>query len=347
MHRLHQQILQYIDRNHLFKGGARTLVAVSGGSDSVCLLHVLATLREKLGITLFALYVDHGLRPQETGEEKSLVQSLAGNLGVDFESAAVDVQGLAREKKLSLEHAARELRYAALRKAAADQEAVSIAVAHNADDQAEEILLRLLRGSGRKGISGMRPRQRDIVRPLLETRKKEIIAYLRDMKVPFAEDSSNVDPRFLRNRVRHRLLPFLEENFDAGIRQALRKTGACLAVDEELLEELTEIAWDQVAKKISRDEQSASEKVLIGRKSFAKQPAALQRRIIERLLWEIGSRAGYTHILQVVEAVTRGRTGSELHLARGLRVGVRKKYVEFLYPKGNRAWRGRLYGRNG
>jgi tRNA(Ile)-lysidine synthase len=345
MHKLQQQILRYIHRNHLFRNGDKTLVAVSGGSDSVCLLHVLASLRETLGITPFAVYIDHGLRPLETGDEKSLVKSLAVQLGIDFEAAEVDVKGLAREKKLSLEHAARELRYQALREIAADHDASSIAVAHTADDQAEEILLRLLRGSGRKGVSGMRPRQRDIVRPLLEIEKKDMRAYLQDMDILFLEDSSNADPRFLRNRVRHQLIPFLEENFDAGVRQALRKTAECLAEDEDLLEELTEIAWDQVAKKISRAEQSGSGKVLIGRKSFAKQPGALQRRIIERLLWEIGSRASYTHILQVVETVTRGRTGSELHLARGLRVGVRKKYVEFLYPKGHRAWRGRLYGR--
>lgn len=343
MHKLQQRILHDIHRNNLFNKGEKTVVAVSGGADSVCLLHVLASLHDAIRVSLVAVYVDHGLRPLETGDEKSLVQSLAVTLGADFECVEVDVDRLTQEKKLSLEHAARELRYEALRKIATDHGASIIAVAHNADDQAEEILLRLLRGSGRKGISGMRPRQRDIVRPLLSIAKQDIVAYLCDMDIQFLEDSSNADPRFLRNRVRLELIPYLEKNFDAGIKQALRKAGEILAEDEDLLEELTEIAWEQVAKKIILDEQSASGKVLIGRQSFAQQPGSLQRRIIERLLWKIGSRAGYNHIIQVVEAAKNGRTGTELHLSRGLRVGVQREYVEFSYPMGRSAWRGRLY----
>ena len=343
MHKVRQQTLKDIYRNNLFNKGDRAVVAVSSGADSICLLHVLAFLKDVIGFSLIAAYVDHGLRPLETGNEKLLVQSIADSLGVDFESVEVDVNGFAKEKKLSIEHAARELRYKALRKIAADHGASIIAVAHNADDQAEEILIRLLRGSGRKGISGMRPRHRDIVRPLLEIEKNDIVAYLRDMNINFLEDSSNTDPRFLRNRVRHELIPFLEEKFDAGIKQALRKTAESLAEDEDLLEELTEIAWELVNKTISQDEQSSTRRILIGRKGFVTQPGALQRRIVERLLWKIGSKAGYNHIMQVVEAAKNGRTGMELHLSKGLRVGVQRDYVEFLYPKGQGAWRGRLY----
>ncbi len=343
MHSLQQQTLNNIKRNNLLRKGEKVIVAVSSGADSVCLLHVLSFLKDTIDISLVAAYIDHGLRPMETGKERLLVKSLAEALAVDFESVEIDVNSFVKEKKLSIEHAARELRYEALRKIAADTSAAAIAVAHTADDQAEEILIRLLRGSGRKGVSGMRSRQGDIVRPLLEIEKQDIVSYLNYNNINFLEDSSNADTRFLRNRVRHELIPFLEEKFDPGIKPALLKTAESLAEDEDLLEELTEIAWELVNKKISQDEKSPDMRILIGRKSFKKQPAALQRRIIERLLWKIGSKAGYNHILQVVEAAKKGRTGSELHLSKGLRVGVQREYVEFLYPKGQGAWRGRLY----
>lgn len=277
----------------MLKNGEKVVVAVSGGADSVCLLQVLAATKDTLGISLVAVYIDHRLRPLETKNEKSLVQSMADSLDVDFECVDVDVDALVHEKKLSLEHAARDLRYAALRKIAVKHGAATIAVAHNADDQAEEMLIRLLRGSGRKGISGMRFVHRDIVRPLLGVNKQDIVTYLHDMDINFLEDSSNNDPRFLRNRVRHLLLPFLEKNFDDNVKPALRKAGESLAEDEALLEELTDIAWEMVIRKIRHDDESATSRIFIGRKSFISQPGALQRRIIERLLWEIGSRAGY------------------------------------------------------
>ena len=237
MNSVQQQALNDIHRNNMFNNGEKVVVAVSGGADSVCLLQVLASTKDTLGISLVAVYIDHHLRHLETENEKLLVQSMAGSLDIDFESVDVDVKAMVQEKKLSLEHAARELRYAALRKIAVKYGAATIAVAHNADDQAEEMLIRLLRGSGRKGISGMRFVHRDVVRPLLGVNKRDIVTYLHDMNINFLEDSSNNDPRFLRNRVRHLLIPFLEKNFDDKVKPALRKAGEILAEDEYLLED--------------------------------------------------------------------------------------------------------------
>ncbi|MDW7771831.1 MAG: tRNA lysidine(34) synthetase TilS [Desulfobulbaceae bacterium] len=319
------------------------MLGVSGGADSTGLLAVLARLREHLNVSLIAVYIDHGLRPSETVNEKSCVQSLAADLQADFTSIGVNTTEHARAMKLSLEHSARELRYQALRKVAGERHASCIATAHTADDQAEEILIRLLRGSGRQGLSGMRTKSGDIVRPFLETKKKDIIAYLADRNVRYLEDSSNADPRFLRNRVRLELIPLLERNFDAGIKQALRKTARNLAEDEKLLDELTETAYERVLIPAGAEDQTAFLKFRLDRQEFLKQPGALQRRIIEKILWRIGSIAHFSHILQIVEAARTGRTGTEYHLSRGLRVGVQKHYLEFVYPEGRRPWRGRLY----
>ena len=343
MHPLEQKVLTGIRRKNLFNTGEKIIVGVSGGPDSVCLFHVLASLRSSLGISLVGVYVDHGLRPEESENEQEYVRFIVNDQQEEFESVSVDVLGQARERELSIEHAARELRYEALRKLAAEYSAIWIAVGHTADDQAEEILLRLLRGSGRKGLSGMRMRSLDIVRPLLEIEKKEILSYLSDKKISFLEDSSNFDSCFLRNRVRHELIPYLEEKFEAGVKKALRKSGESLAEDEELLDELTDIALDQVITLNIQGDEISDNRILVDRKSFVKQPESLQRRIVEKLLWQIGGRASYKHIVQVVEAARSGRTGSELHLSRGLRVGVRRNELELVFPRGQCSWRGRLY----
>jgi tRNA(Ile)-lysidine synthase len=344
MHPLEAQILEIIRRDSLFAPGDRVIAGVSGGADSVALLSVLCTLSDPLRLKLTAVYIDHGLRPLETGREKENVAALAERLEAEFATLAVNAAGRAREKKQSLEHAARELRYAALRDLASSRGAKIIATAHTADDQAEEVLMRLLRGSGRQAISGMRTKSGDIARPFLETGKHEILAYLDDRNIEYLEDSSNVDPRFLRNRVRNELIPFLEQKFDPGIREALRKTARNLAEDEKLLDALTRAAYSQAVAVVEQENGSA--RICMARDLFRRQPLALRRRIVEKLLWETGIRAKYAHIIQVVEAADRGRTGTELHLSEGLRVGVQREHLEFVFPTGRRAWRGRLYNQD-
>ncbi|HHO47237.1 MAG TPA: tRNA lysidine(34) synthetase TilS [Desulfobacteraceae bacterium] len=344
MHALERDTLKNVRREGLLRAADKSvLVGVSGGPDSVALLHVLAALRSPLDITLAALYVDHGLRPEESTAEKDYVRALAEKLETGFASIRVEVRRLAGEKKLSLEHAARDLRYAALRQTAAEFDAGCIAVAHTADDQAEEVLLRLLRGSGRKGLSGMRSRSRDIIRPFLRFGKARILDYLRERQIHFFDDSTNVDLRYLRNRVRHQLLPYLETNFDRGIRRALCKTADSLAEDENLLERMTSQALEVVVARVFRNRETSSWRIVLNRAGLLNHPVAIQRRIIEKLLWEVGGTASYHHIVKITEAAAGARSGSELHLAGGLRVGIRKDFLEFLFPRGSGPWRGRLY----
>jgi tRNA(Ile)-lysidine synthase len=344
MHPLERLTLEAIRRDDLLSPDDVTLVvAVSGGPDSTALLQVLARLRPEFGFSLVAVYVDHGLRPGETAQEAEQVRDLARRLAAGCEILPVDVQAWARSSRLSLEHAARELRYQALREAAARNGARTIAVAHTADDQAEEILIRLLRGGGRMALSGMRRRRGEIIRPFLHIEKKRILGYLQDMKLHWCEDSMNKDMRYLRNRVRHRLLPYLEEHFDRGVRRALRKAADCLAEDEALLDRLADEALDEVVVPQPPVEADSTARILIRRDLLAAKPKALQRRVIEKLLWQIGGSASYDHILKIIDAVGGGRTGSELHLGGGLRFGVQRAHLELLFPRGKRPWRGRLY----
>lgn len=341
---LERATLQSMNRERLLGPSDRTiLVGVSGGADSVALLHVLASLRSLLGISLVAAYVDHGLRPHEAGAEKTYVRELSHQLGTGFQSVQVDVRAYARRKKLSLEHAARDLRYAACRRTAGEWNADCIAVAHTADDQAEEILIRLLRGSGRKGLSGMRPRNGDIIRPFLRVEKIFIFDYLAKNKIHYFEDSTNADLQYLRNRVRLQLLPYLERNFDRGIRHALCKTADSLAEDEDLLEQLTREAMHKVVSMAARSRDASPGRIELNRAELLKQPSAIQRRIVEKVLWQVGGTASYFHIVKITEAAGSAGTGIELHLPGGLRVGIQREFLEVLFPRGKGAWRGRLY----
>ena len=346
MHPLEREIIKKIFQDKLIKEGEHViLVAVSGGPDSVALLHVLLPLQVEKGISLVAAYINHGLRPVESVHEECFVRSMCKELCISFESVQVDVQEHSKQKKISLEHAARDLRYEALRTIDVKHKASLIAIAHTADDQAEEILIRLLRGSGMKGLSGMRNRSNDIIRPLLSLDKDSLLHYLDDKKISFCIDSSNTDMRFVRNRVRHSLIPFLEKSFEPGIRRALCKTADSLAEDEKLLDNLTDKSLNQVIMSSGHNGEQVNQGIMVDRKKFAELPVSLQRRTIEKILWQLQCRAKYHHIVKILEAAGYGKTGTEIHLSHGLRVGVQREYLEFLYPQGQSSWRGKLYNR--
>jgi len=187
----------------LFTKGARVVVAVSGGPDSMALLHVLARLRRALGHELFAVGVDHGLRA-EASRELDQAEAFAGRLEVPFERAVVSVPPGG-----NLQARARSKRLVALRAEAARLSAACIATAHHADDRAETVLLRLLRGASPRGLAVLPPKHGDLIRPLIRARRRDILAHVERHDVPYSDDPSNLDPRFLRARVRHELLPLM------------------------------------------------------------------------------------------------------------------------------------------
>lgn len=343
MHPVERTIYKWMSTLSLGEQGNTIVIGCSGGPDSIALVHILHAFSIKCNLKLVPVYVDHGLRPAEIPGERLLVEQTARKLGLDWEIVEVAAQSEAKRNKKSLEHAARDLRYAALRRIKEHYQAVYIAVGHNADDQVEEVLLRLLRGSSRKALSGMQQLEACILRPLLQLSKQTILSYLADQQIPFCHDSSNDDYSFLRNRIRHELLPLLEQKYDPGIRKALLKSAANLAEDEDLLEGQVQQMWESVG--VSQGDLSSSQNTLelsINRQLVNQYHPALQRRLFERILWNIGSPARYEHILAITKAVSQGRSGTELHLSKGLRVMVFRNFIQFSYPRGRVAWRGSL-----
>jgi tRNA(Ile)-lysidine synthase len=234
----------------MLRDGEVVLAAVSGGADSVALLHVLRAFAPSLGLSLEAVHVDHGLRP-ESAADAAFVRDLCHAWDVPLRVARVEVTRGDGAGWDGLEAAARRARYAAFRHAAAEAAATRVAIGHTADDQAETVLMRLLDGAGPRGLGGIAPVRGAYVRPLIETRRRAIEEYLRAHGIAWVEDATNRDPRFLRNRVRTEVLPFLADRLDPGIVARLAD-GAARA--RALVADLERAAGEALARLGTREE---------------------------------------------------------------------------------------------
>jgi tRNA(Ile)-lysidine synthase len=216
--RLAERVLEIIRRHELLHGGEAVLVAVSGGADSVALLDVLCEVRSLLDLRLACVHVNHGLRP-EAGADADFVEHLAARYDVPFHLERVSVRRTPPWEGLEAE--ARRARYQAIEARAAAIDATRVAIGHTADDQAETVLMRLLGGAGPRGLAGIASRRGVFIRPLLETRRDEILAHLDARRLQWVEDASNRDPRFLRNRIRHDVMPMLADIFGSDVVRSL------------------------------------------------------------------------------------------------------------------------------
>jgi tRNA(Ile)-lysidine synthase len=330
MNDLQKRIKIVITSASLLQKDMPVIIGVSGGVDSISLLHILSFLFP--ATRRIAVYVDHGLRPDETESEKKLVQEQAKICSAQFKTIAVDVQGEQRTNSCSLEEAARNLRYQALETIRIACKASAIAVGHTADDQAEEVLLRLIRGSGSTGLSGMNLQYGYIIRPLLHERKKTLVSYAREQDLAYCQDSSNLDTRFLRNKIRLDLLPKLESDYNKSVRQALLQTAAILAAEDTLLAELTQNAFQRLVHREPK-------RILLSLPDFFQEPLAIKRRILERICWTLDSKPSFKKIESLIK-ITASKNRKELHLTDGLRAVREDKTLLFHRPSSQKGYRG-------
>jgi len=338
---LRQRAAAIITATLPLQAGDTVIVAVSGGPDSVALLHILCTALPS--VKFIAVYVDHGLRPDETGAEIELVESLARNLRAGFERISVDVKTGAAQHGTSIEETARTLRYEGLETLRRQYQGVAIAVAHTADDQAEELLIRLIRGCGRKGLSGMQLRNGWILRPLLGETKETLLHYLETEGIPCCVDSSNLERTYLRNRVRLDLLPYLKEHFNPSIRETLLQTAQILGDEEALMETMVDRVWQETVKVIAIPAASSDVPpytIHIDVQRFSREHTALQRRILEKCCWQMEARPQFRQIELLLDLLLKREPGAEIHLSRGLRVHKTGQVVIFTYPAGKCGYRG-------
>jgi tRNA(Ile)-lysidine synthase len=312
---LEETISAVIKKHSMLAGGETVLVGLSGGPDSVCLLRLLCRLRDRLHLVLHAVYVNHNLRPGETGAEIEFCRDLCERSDVPFLVKSIDVKGHAERFGMNRQEAARELRYRAFEEAAFDVAADRIALAHNADDQVETFLMRLLRGSGPKGLSGIPPKRGNIIRPLIETERSEIEKYLEAEKIPFVVDSSNVKIHYLRNRLRKSLVPELKE-INPNLTSTLLNTVSILQEEERFFGIMVTKA---LMKMISR---KSDERIELFISPMEALDTVILRRVLRRAIEETrGLRGiGYAHIEAIMGLIRDGASGDRLYLPGGVRV---------------------------
>ena len=306
------------------------IIAVSGGSDSVALLHILSTLYPEN--QRIAVYIDHGLRPAETHAESQLVAEIADRCSATFIPSRVETAAKQQAEKLSLEEAARILRYQTLETIRKQYNGQCIGVGHTRDDQVEEILIRLIRGSGSAGLSGMAKHNGYIIRPLLDYSKETLRDYLQEHSLPFCEDSSNSDLRFLRNRVRHELLPTLETDYNQSIRTTLLQTAAVLREEDQLLDTLSSRLYQQHCT-------SSTDLLYLAVDDMAQEAIALQRRVFEKICWKMEIRPSFKQI-ESLRGLLHARPNTEHHLPSGLRAIREHQYILFHFPASGAGYRG-------
>ncbi|MBL8228158.1 MAG: tRNA lysidine(34) synthetase TilS [Bryobacterales bacterium] len=289
-------VLDTIRRHALLPAGCRVGVAVSGGPDSVCLLHLLLALRDTLELELIVLHFDHKLRGLDSTEDAEFVQHLAHRHGLDFHLECADIARLAEGH--NIEQAAREARRDFFVRMITSGIADRVATGHTLSDQAETVLFRLLRGAGTTGLSGILPRTSEgIVRPLILVRRDQVMDYLHDDGIPFRTDRTNQDRSLSRNRIRLDLIPTLRTAFNPSIEEQLAQA-ADLARAEEAY-------WhDETVRHAAGGFVRKSGAIVISCPWLLAQPLALARRLIRHAIHEVKGdlrQIGFGHVEQVLE----------------------------------------------
>jgi tRNA(Ile)-lysidine synthase len=342
---LKRQILAALKKHDMLRAGERVGIAVSGGADSVALLLLLLELREKLGIVLSVVHFNHKLRGKASDVDERFVAKLAEKHGLEFHSASVYVAKKAKEERANLEDAARRARYDYFRSLVESGTCTKIAVAHTADDQAETVLAHLLRGTGLAGLGGIHPVAGPVIRPLLGIHRSELRRFLRVQKQTWREDATNRDTKRMRARIRKKLLPLLEKQFQPAIVEHLA-TFAELAREDEAF--LDAVAKERVRGTLQENDGQARiaagdllerwEKAGFNTESTGDAErtegnAALAKRIVRRIVEGIKPRIGQLgagHVEAVLQLARGGRSGSSLALPGGMTVRKERDALVFL-----------------
>ena len=317
---LEQRVLSFIQEHHLVKNGQNLLVAVSGGQDSVCLLHVLRQLQSKLGIKLHVAHLDHQLRGKESEGDSRYVAGLAKRLGIPATIQKRDVGAYQKERHLSLEEAAREVRYNFLVEVADAIGADRVAVGHTLDDHVETILLHLIRGTGTRGLRGLPPvtrwraaeKELTVARPLLTVRRDETAAYCSSHHLRPRQDATNLSLAPLRNRVRLELLPLLK-SYNPQVIEALQRTAHIAGDDIAYLEQEARRSWPRVAAR-------QGNAVVLDKKTLLGLHVVLQHYLLRLAIENVGGNLKdieARHIEELMQTLHKP-AGKQISLPYGL-----------------------------
>lgn len=301
-----KKVRQFCQEHHLLKTGDTIIIGCSGGPDSLALLDILAKLMDIYALTLIVVYVHHGLR-QAADREVDVVRQAARERQCRFEAAYVDVKAVAAKRHISVETAGRNERYRIFQEAANSHGAQAIAVAHHQDDQAETVLLHLLRGSGLQGLGAMQAKQGILIRPLLCLTRHDIEDYVAAEGLMPCHDETNDAPLFTRNRIRLEIIPFLRQ-YNPAIVADLNRLAWLAQGDEAVLQGLTEKAYAQSVQAVPGG-------VALPRDMLRQEPPGLTRRLLRRAIEDVTGgtqNVSFQHV-ETVRALLTKEKGKEFH----------------------------------
>jgi len=319
------RVLNTIRKYNLIKNGDCVVVGVSGGPDSVCLLHVLWCLKNDFNLKLVAVHINHMLRGDESYRDEEFVKKLCEKLDVELKSVRVDINRVAQQKGMSLEEAGREERYKNFDIVADSIGADRIAVAHNKNDRAETVLMNIIRGTGLDGLKGMEYIRGRIIRPLLDIDRSEIEAYILEKNLDTVTDSSNLEKIYARNKIRLDVIPNIDKLFDCNLVKSIDRMSRLIKDDLDFIDDKVKEAYcDAVLKKENGEVELLLRKI-------SKMHLAVRRRVIRKAIEEVkGSVKGIesVHIENILDMIDNGKVGSRIDLP-GIKLGRTYESIRF------------------
>jgi tRNA(Ile)-lysidine synthase len=308
-----KEFLNFIKEKELINVGEGIVIGLSGGPDSVCLLNLLCSIREELDLKLAAVHINHMIRGEAADGDELYARELCEKLQVNFYSKRIDINKYAKENKLSSEAAGREVRYEYFNKIMEQLDFNKIATAHNANDQAETILMRVMRGTGLEGLGGI-PVKRDnvYIRPILFMKRGEVERYCEDINLKPRIDSTNSERNYSRNKVRLDILPYMQNNFNSDVIEAINRMGLLLQSDNKYIQGKVEEVYNKVCNK-------DGDSVVINANAFEYEQAIINR-VIRRAIGEFSGNKydlEMKHIQEIFSLILLG-TNKRIDLPRGL-----------------------------
>ncbi|MCD3218041.1 tRNA lysidine(34) synthetase TilS [Clostridium botulinum C] len=310
-----EKVIHTIKQNNMFEVGDKVVVAVSGGPDSICLLHILYKLKEKIGISIVAAHINHCLRGEEADKDEEYVRKFCENLNIQCFVKKEDVHKISKDRGISCEMAGREVRYDFFSEVLNNVRANKIAVAHNANDQAETILMRMLRGTGLEGLIGIRAvRDNIFVRPIIDITRDEIEDYCYVNNLNPRIDKTNLENIYTRNKIRLELIPYIQKNFNSDVIEVLNRFSNTVKIDNDYLNKVSLEKYNKYCK-------GEKDKVIIKEEVF-KEHEAILTRVIRMALKELkGNLNNFDkgHIYDIID-IQKKSTGKFIMLPKNIRV---------------------------
>ncbi len=322
-----QEVMDTIREHGMINKGDKVLAAVSGGADSVCMLHALNTLKKTLGFEIYCAHLNHCLRGDAADSDERFVVELCKGLDIPVFTKSVDVAALANEKKLTTEEAGRYVRYEFFRELSQKHKINKTATAHNKDDNAETVLMRIIRGTGTDGLKGIAyVREDGVIRPVLNISRADIEEYCRGNNLSYCTDATNSDNDYTRNKIRNQLLPFIEQNFNPNIKESLCRLSDNATEDADFLNSYAKRLYARLCNPLP-----GKTPVTLHIESLMMVDKSIAARVLRIAADEVkgGIRLEKKHIDSLFELMTK-QTGASVDLPEGVEASVQYGWISFV-----------------